>query len=253
MSTSWIDSPGKVTLVVALVGLVGGFFIVLGQLAATTIPIWLGPDLSDFNIICDPAYHEIDLNTPPNIPPFVDKDDYNLKLGGIPIGSKKFIVPRPIKNEDLLVTLGTVTQNSSYILEYGVFSSEISIASLHPLQKYKRDVNLIVACPVGFSASLSNSTLSLGRPVKLKVVANITYFKKTIFGTLGLFSHSTNELIFSIKNEKTVIPITIEGIGADGKRRNSTMLIAMKSQTGSDLWAYITKPNETETFMGSSI
>jgi len=62
--TVWFENPGKVALVVALIGgffaIIGGSLVLLGQLAATIIPIMYGPDdASDFSINLDPLSSRI--------------------------------------------------------------------------------------------------------------------------------------------------------------------------------------------------
>lgn len=271
---TWIDNPSKVALVIALIGLVGGFLVILGQLAATAIPIWLGPDLSDYNIICDPAYHDIGLNSSLKLWENPTKSQM-VYIGGNIYSSKQisgkpfinssdrynrynmsFISYRSTKNKDYLMTLvaqnfnGTSLRN--YEMEYGIFFSNISIASLHPLQKYTKDVTLIIACPVGFSSHLSNPIINLDRSAKLAklvIIANITYLKNIMLREPNVFYQSDKELILSIKTDKTVFPITIQGIGTDGKKRNSTMLIEMKSQNEEDFLTFLTKFNNTNSSM----
>ena len=55
MSSSILDRP-------VIIALIGSVIVVVGQLAATVIPIWLGPDISDYSLVCNPVYHEISLN-----------------------------------------------------------------------------------------------------------------------------------------------------------------------------------------------
>jgi hypothetical protein len=53
---SWLDHPGKIALVAAVVG---SIIMVVGQLFGAIFPIWLGPDLSDYNLLCEPVYNKV--------------------------------------------------------------------------------------------------------------------------------------------------------------------------------------------------
>ena len=112
MAGSWIDHPGKVALI-------GSIIILVGQFGATIFPILLGPDLSDYNLICDPVYHEIKLN---------DTRTVALSADYVSKGAFYFAVP---------------------------FFSQIHLSSLHPLHKYTRQVSLIVSSPPGINCLLS--------------------------------------------------------------------------------------------------
>jgi len=261
---SWIDNPGKITLAVALVG---GFLVLLGQLAATTIPIWFGTDLSDYTIICNPPYHEFELNTPIPIPQ-EDSElgnsnnngsanitaEHNLtdikevdwlfkrspKSETRQLGYTSFIFDTQ-KNREFFNSIQQIGDKRDYIFasgiknstrmyminEFGIFSSNVSINNLHPLQKYKHAISLIVLCPIGFKAFFSNPTIGLDQSSELIIIANITYLKNKILKEPEVFTQDEG-LVFSIRADKT-FTIEIQSIGADGKRRNSTMLITIKS------------------------
>jgi hypothetical protein len=175
---SWLDHPGKVALV-------GAFIILMGQFGATIFPIVFGPDLSDYNLLCDPVYHDILIDN--NNFLFIDNNT----------GYK---IP-----ED---------QNSKCYCEV---QSIIRAVNFNRIQNYGRDIYLSVYCPPGFEARLSDPIIRSDKPVFLKVNINLTYLMNSSYGSQ------------SYTQFRDKYPLIIEGIGADGKKRNCTMII----ETGS--------------------
>lgn len=145
----WYESPFWGPLTIAVIG---SIIILIGQFASIVLPIYLGPDVSDYNIICTPSYFEITSTSPKNVEPI---------------------------------------------------NCTISIISLHPLQKYTRQVYLAVINPPGFStfSHPCNQALYAGQSTNMRFVAN-----KSSLNSGGSY------------------PIVIQAAGADGKRRNCTII-----------------------------
>ena len=135
-------------------------------MAATVIPVWLGPDLSDYNLVCTPYYHEIALNQ--------------------------------TKTVDVL-------DNGTLVAQFAPFNLFITLQSLHPLQRYSRQVFLTISCPPGIERSTFYPVISGDQPTFVSLYVNMTYARS---------------------NVKVAYPITVEGIGADGKKRTCTAIVA---------------------------
>jgi hypothetical protein len=152
------------------VAIVGSIIILVGQLGATMFPIMLGPDLSDYNLLCDPVYHEI----------------------------------KPPSGE-----LAGWTRNQ-------IVESNISLISMHPIHSYKRQVSLIVNCPTELSATVYPPIVTIDKPSVLHIEFNYTKFT------------NTSKYYPWVINQ--IFPITIKGLGADGKERSCTVLVELKEQ-----------------------
>jgi hypothetical protein len=204
MKSSWLDHPGTVTVVAAVAG---SIIMVVGQLFGALFPIMLGPDLSDYDLVCDPVYHNILLTNN------VTKLSYGSKaeFGG-PQGIDIFVTGGDHKNGTSSVTImypKSTTRNYSYS-----DTSTISIVSLHRIYDYNREIYLNVESPPGINISLSDPVIRLGKPAKLNIKVNILEVmnpKMIKYGTDFDFKY----------------PIIIRGIGADGKERNCTMIIGL--------------------------
>jgi hypothetical protein len=172
MPKSWLDHPGKVALV-------GAFIVLMGQLGATIFPILLGPDLSDYDLVCNPMYINISIDESHTI--FINKE---------PIGTG------PYGGLDGLI-------------------STIDAISLHKIYNYNREIFLYVDSPPGISVSLSNPIIKTGEPVNMRIGINLTHMLK----------YSSSPMTQTQDSE--MYPIKICGIGADGKRRNCTVIIGI--------------------------
>lgn len=161
------------------IAIIGSIIVVVGQLSATLFPIWLGPDLSDYNLLCNPIYQEIRLTDPV-------KDAYD-------------------------TTNWSIINKTSEGLYTCYFISNIKIINLHPIHKYNRQVSLTVTCPPGFSAVTSEPVISDGHPTSLVINANLTHLISDIKDT---------------DNTPKRYPIIVQGIGAEGKKRNCTVIVA---------------------------
>lgn len=154
------------------IAIIGSIIVVVGQLFGTIFPIWLGPDLSDYNLISDPIYHLILYKIDVNV------DGYN-------------------------ITCHAANTNTISV------SSTISVASLHRLHNYNREIYLYVEDPPGFESSVSNPVIRTGQTVSLTTNINMSHIIESKHNLL----------------EGKKYPITIQGIGADGKKRNCTIVI----------------------------
>jgi hypothetical protein len=221
LSRTWIDHPGKVALY-------GSIIILIGQLGATVFPIMLGPDLSDYNLLCDPIYHELGLPGKEGVIPLYcldifDNDSKALKevIKSIrPFSSdlKKLIDSDESYRSYIENASGYKFNLSSLYYYPGLeFESKIYLENIHPLHLYRRQVFLTITCPLGFTAWLSNPMATSGQPTTLRVKANLTDLLKN---DPDMWSRGG------------MIPITIQGIGADGKRRNCTIIIKIKKYDG---------------------
>jgi hypothetical protein len=182
LKSSWFDHLGKVTFLAAVAG---SLIMVVGQLFGTLFPIWLGPDLSDYDLVCDPIYHNI-----------LIKHDFNSSHGYVfasDVGS--------------IFTTGVSCTYSG--------TSTISVHSLHRIYGYEREIYLNVKSLPGINVSLSDPIIQLGKPIYLNLNVNILYL---------LNNHAEYGSFWDNK-----YPIVIQGIGADGKERNCTVIIALGS------------------------
>lgn len=205
ISNTWLDHPGKVALV-------GSVIILVGQLGATIFPILFGPDLSDYNLLCSPAYHEIVF-----APPLLVEHN---KI--VPNGENGLY----FKNTSTYcITEYEINNSVGYC--YCILTSVISIINLHPIHKYNRQVSLDVTCPPGFSATLQDPVINGDGITHLTIKANLTY----------LISNNTQMFNTSYNNEGSPISlknpikyqIAIQGNGADGKKRISTIIIKLEN------------------------
>ena len=158
MSSSILDRP-------CIIALIGSFIVVVGQLAATVIPVWLGPDISDYSLVCNPVYHEISLNQ--------------------------------------TKTIEMVT--GEHVDKVAPYNLTISAIGLHPLQPYSRQIFLTIGCPPGIIPSSFNPMITVDHPTFVTLWINMTHLRS---------------------NVEMAYPITIEGIGEDGKKRNSTAIVS---------------------------
>lgn len=193
MRSSWLDHPGTVTMVAAVAG---SIIMVVGQLFGALFPIWLGPDLSDFDLVCDPIYHnilfEFDLNSPHSI---IATNELESSKNGI-------------SNVTISYPKGT-TSICSY-----EGTSTIRVVSLHRIYNYDREIYLNVESSPGINVSLSNPIVRLGKPVDLHINVDLLSLLKSKHAEYGTrWSHK--------------YPILIKGIGADGKERNCTVIIGI--------------------------
>ena len=213
MSSSWIDHPGKVAIV-------GSIIILVGQFGATIFPIMLGPDLSDYNLLCDPIYQEI---TPPaetahnfSINHYDFKDNNSkihfIELWGSPLNPNfEFNHNKPYRIYVKNITGYQI--NISKDKYNSVSISNIYLVNIHPIHRYLRQVLLTISCPPGFNASLSSPIVTIDQPITLYIKINLTYLLKN------------NREPWVIDQ---IYPVLIQGIGADGKRRNCTIIMEMK-------------------------
>lgn len=95
----------------------------------------------------------------------------------------------------------------------GGLESVVNAINLHRIHKYLHEIYLSVDCPPGFDISISNPIIIPGKPVNLRLGVNLTYVLK--YGNRPL----------ARTHEREMYPIVIQGIGADGKKRNCTMII----------------------------
>jgi hypothetical protein len=149
----WINNPGKVTLVVALIG---GFLVLLGQLSATLIPIMYGPaDISDFEIGTNPIGLGIGL-----------RSDNNETLN-----------PQPY-------CITNISANDFH----------------HYLRPYRYNIFLRAESPAGIITTFDPFQIKAGES-------------------------STMEIVFTKNMPAGQYHILIQGIGGNGKIRNTTFYI----------------------------
>lgn len=117
--------------------------------------------------------------------------------------------------------------NNSVRYCYYLFKSNLSAIDLHPYYKYKHQISLFPTCPQGFDAIVKDSFFSVGQTVEIEIKANLTYI-------LSRYGYTNN----------AKYPIIIESIGADGKKRNSTIMIELKPLEG-HIYSYESLPRDT--------
>ena len=209
MPHTWIDHPGKVAVI-------GSIIILVGQLGATLFPIILGPDLSDYNLVCDPIYIEI---MPPSETQHVFSQYHAewVENGSVREAMTSdgpfppFAIGEPNKTHIENITGYRI--NSSNDLPYQEFQTKIYLSNVHPIHKYNRQVFLAVTCPPAFYANVSNPIVTIDQPSILYIGLNYTLYRKQ-YNSIPWFANET-------------FPITIQGIGADGKERNCAVLMKM--------------------------
>lgn len=108
-----------------------------------------------------------------------------------------------------------ITNESGFLFDlqknyHDFYAFRISLENIHPLQTYSRQVFLTTSCPPGFVVSLSNPIITLDQPTTLKIDVNLTYL---LLQNLNLWG------------EENIFPIAVYGMGADGKKRNCTIIL----------------------------
>jgi|GEM_PF-2948106 len=176
----WYESPFWGPLTIAIIG---SLIVLVGQLSSVVIPVLIGPDLSDYSLVCTPSYHEISLNQTNAVDVWDD-------------GTRRSL--NRTKIIDMLV--------NGKIVEFAPFDLYITIKSLHPLQRYSRQVFLTISCPPGIEPADSFYPVIRGdQPTFVSLWVNMTYAKSHVH---------------------VAYPITVEGIGSDGKKRTSIAIVA---------------------------
>jgi hypothetical protein len=125
-------------LTIAAIGSVIAF---MGQLFGTIIPIYLGPDISDYDLYCDPVYVVFHTENLSSIPSHLsDLDLLNKSIASGPLIYK---------------------------------SVKISAANLHPLQRYKHQIYLRCIAPRGIYSKFDNDVITTGGSTTLKIGVSI--------------------------------------------------------------------------------
>lgn len=182
---SWLNHPGKVAVVAAVAG---SIIMCVGQLFGTLLPIWFGPNLSDFSLTTDPVYQKIELHEP------------LLSNGG-------YTTVTYTNNNTTKKLYDNYIINNSVGLSYYYFNASLTARNLHPIQEYTYQIALIANCPRGFEAIISNPSIRVHQSTDISIKANLTY------------------LIANTNFEETNYLITIEGTGSDGKKRNCNIIL----------------------------
>ena len=89
------------------------------------------------------------------------------------------------------------------------YNLTISAISLRPLQPYSRQIFLTVDCPPGIMRSSFSPMITVDHATSVTLWINMTHLRS---------------------NVEIAYPITIEGIGEDGKKRNSTAIVAWNTE-----------------------
>jgi hypothetical protein len=213
MPHSWIDHPGKVAVI-------GSIVILVGQLGATLFPMIFGPDLSDYNLVGDPIYIEI---MPPSTTQHVFSEYHTgwVENGSLIEGMSLDVpFPKLPNTEDIKsIYIKNITGykiNFFDDIPFQEFQTKIYLSNVHPIHKYNRQVFLTVTCAPAFYANVSNPIVTIDQPSILYIGFNYTDYRKYY-----------NSLPWEI-NE--TFPITIQGLGADGKERRCTIIMELKRQ-----------------------
>lgn len=118
-----------------MIAAIGSVIAFMGQLFGTVLPIYLGPDISDYDLYCDPVYVVF---TPAHMPDLSQLSDL-LNTSQVPA------VDRPLLNRSVV----------------------ISANNLHPLQRYKHKIYLDCIIPKGAYAKFSDDVITADQKTTL--------------------------------------------------------------------------------------
>lgn len=125
---SWYESPFWGPLTIAIIG---AFIVLFGQFATIVLPVYLGPDVSDFSLICDPSFIETGMGLSPINP------------------SEELIMP---------------WHNTAQI------SAQLSINSVHPLRNYTRQVYVKILKQPGIWVEPNEFVLYAGQSARFHIM-----------------------------------------------------------------------------------
>lgn len=130
-----------------MAAVVGSVIVMVGQLFGTIFPVWFGPDLSNYNLKCDPFSPEIKYE------PMLDRE-CNISDG-----------------------MNTTTYKIDYSKIYYnyIFALNISLIDLHPIHKFKGEVFLTSICPPGFNAVIPDPIISAKKSTNIYIRANVSH------------------------------------------------------------------------------
>jgi len=192
---SWYDRP-------LWIAVIGSIIVMVSQLFGTIFPIAFGPDLSDYKLVCDPFNPEIKYE------PMLDR---NCSV-----------------NNGMNVT--TYKLNYSEFYYNYIFTLNITLCDIHPIQGYKGEVFLTAICPPGFNVEIPDPIINSKKSTIGYIRANVSYLIN---------------LDPEILETGSTYLITIQAIGSDGKERNSTIIAGMKPLVGYNVMNHSIKIDPT--------